>query len=38
MEFGWELVEQLRGKEYVAESRRTMQATQEKNSFKEIDG
>jgi len=38
MEFGWELVEHFKGKEYVEESRRIMQSTQEKNSFKEIDG
>ena len=35
LEFGWELVKQLKGKEYVAESRRIMLATQEANSFKE---
>lgn len=36
LEFGWELVERLKGKEYLAESRRIMYATQEKNSFKEM--
>jgi len=35
LEFGWETVERLRGKEYVAESRRIMLATQEANSLKE---
>lgn len=35
LEFGWELVEHIKGKEYLAESRRIMYATQEVNSFKE---
>ena len=38
LEFGWELVEQLKGKEYVAESRRIMLATQDAESFKEPKG
>lgn len=36
LEFGWELVERLKGKEYIADSRRIMLATQEKNGFKEM--
>ena len=34
--FGWDFVKQLKGDEFVEESRRIMLATQEKNSFKEI--
>ena len=34
--FCWDFVKQLKGDEFVEESRRIMLATQEKNSFKEI--
>ena len=37
LEFGWETVTHLKGEEFVAESRRIMHATQEKNSFKEME-
>jgi len=35
MEFGWELVETLKGKEYVDESRRIMLSTQKSESITE---
>lgn len=35
MEFGWEMVERLHGKEYVQESRRIMQQTQSRDAEKQ---
>lgn len=35
--FGWDFVKQLKDDEFVEESRKIMFATQEKNSFKEME-
>ena len=37
LEFCWQFVKQFKGEEFVEESRRIMHATQEKNSFKEME-